>query len=251
MLQALQTAASGLSAQQARLDTVAADIANVNTVGYKAQRAEFKDALYTRMDSPISDPEGSNLHGGTGVLLSSTERDFSDGAAQDTGAELDFCISGNGFFTLKDPMGEQVYTRNGNFTLSEENGNSYLVNADGYFVLSDVGQRISFPSGSAVSVADDGTLSSGGKKIAKLGIADFDNTSGLLEGGSTCFQVSAASGTPYAAQNAKIEQGKLETSNVNLGEELTLLMRSQRAYSFASKALQTADEMEGLANNMR
>lgn len=252
MMQASRTAASGLEAQQERLDIIAADIANVNTVGYKSARADFKDALYTRMVNPVDgQSEADNLLRGSGVILSATNRDFSDGSVQDTGAELDFSLSGSGFFVLENSNGERVYTRNGNFSVSEENGHRYLVNADGYYVLSKGGTRIQLPDSGSISTSENGTLSSSGKPFSSLAVETFNNPDGLNSVGNSCYQETAASGGAYAAMNVKVSQGSLEASNVDLGEDLTLLMRAQRAYSLAGKALQTADDMDGLANNMR
>lgn len=251
MIQATQTAASGLRAQQSRLDVIAANIANVNTVGYKSARADFQDALYTRIKDPVGNSEANNLLRGSGVILSSTGRDFSDGAAQETDGDLDFSLSNGGFFMLEDGQGERLYTRNGSFSLSEEGGKSYLVNADGDYVLSNQGTRISIPSTGAISVTEDGTLSCGGTKVADLGVVEFENAQGLRAVGDSCFQETADSGSLYVAQGAKVTQGSLEKSNVDLGQEMTLMMRTQRAYTLTSRALQTADEMDGLANNMR
>ena len=251
MLQATQTAASGLRAQQSRLDIISSNIANVNTVGYKSARGDFQDALYTRIKNPVGSSEEQNLLRGSGVLLSATRRDFSDGSTQDTGGKLDFALSNDGFFMLEDSQGQRLYTRDGNFSISEENGKNYLVSGDGCYVLSNQDERISLPDAGAVSVTEDGTLSCGGTKVADLGIVTFDNIQGLSAVGNSCFQETAASGNAYVAQNAVVSQGSLENSNVDLGEEITLMMRTQRAYTLASRALQTADEMDGLANNIR
>lgn len=252
MMQASKTAASGLQAQQERLDLIAADIANVNTVGYKSARADFKDALYTRMVNPADgQSEADNLLRGSGVILSATNRDFSDGATQETGEELDFSLSKTGFFMLENGNGEHVYTRNGNFSISEENGSRYLVNADGYYVLSKEGTRIRMPGSGSISVSEDGTLSYSGRPFSSLAVMTFNNPDGLSAVGNSCYQETATSGGAYTALNAGVSQGSLEGSNVDLGEDLTLLMRAQRAYSLAGKALQTADDMDGLANNMR
>jgi len=251
MMQATQTAATGMRAQQTRLDTIANNISNINTVGYRSSRTDFKTALYARMKDPVGDSAKQNLLKGTGVVVGSTDRDFSDGSVQGTDAELDFAITGKGFFTEENENGEQLYSRNGHFSLSSEDGNNYLVNANGYYVLSDSGQRISIPTGSTVSVDEDGTLACDGVPVARLGLADFTNQEGLEDVGNSCFQETANSGTPYQAETARITQASLEKSNVELGEEMTLMMRAQRTYSLASKALQTADEMDGLANNMR
>lgn len=251
MIQATQTAASGLSAQQSRLDIIASNIANVNTAGYKSSRADFQDALYTRMKDPVGNAEQNNLLRGSGVLLGATCRDFTDGAVQETDGKLDFALSNEGFFMLEGAQGQRLYTRDGNFSLSEENGKSYLVSGDGCYVLSDQGQRIAVPDTGSISVTQDGALSSDGTKVGNLGIVTFDNIQGLSAVGNSCFQETAASGNAYVAQNAAVTQGSLEKSNVDLGQEMTLMMRTQRAFTLTSRALQTADEMDGLANNMR
>lgn len=251
MLQATQTAATGLRAQQTRMDTIAANIANENTVGYKAARVDFKDALYTRMKDPVGTSEKNNLLRGSGVLLNATGRDLTNGTLQTTDSSLDFSITGEGYFTLENGNGERMYTRNGHFSVSEENGRNYLVNENGYYVLSNRGQRIELAGTGDVSVSEDGTLTRGGRTIAQLGITEFANPQGLDAAGNSCFQATAASGRTRAAQNAKISQGSLESSNVNLGEEMTLMIRAQRVYTMAGKALQTADDMDGLANNLR
>ena len=252
MMQATSAAASGLQAQQERLDIIAANIANVNTVGYKSARADFKDALYSRMQNPADGLSvEENLLKGSGVILSGTGRDFTDGAAQSTGVQTDMALSGSGFFMLQDDGGDAVYTRNGNFSLSEENGSLYLVNADGNYVLSDQGTRIQVPGDGSFHVSADGTLSHEGEAFSKLAVVQFDNPEGLDDVGNSCYRETAASGGAYRASDAGVTQGSLENSNVDLGQEMTLLMRAQRAYSLAGKALQTADEMDGLANNMR
>lgn len=251
-MQAGKTAATGLRAQQERLDTIAVNIANVNTTGYKSARADFKDALYTRM---INAADGlsteHNLLRGTGVILNTTGRDFSGGAVQTTGAKLDFSLSGDGFFMLEGNSGERLYTRNGSFTVSEESQGSYLVSADGHYVLSNQGNRIQLPGNGAISVDKSGTLSYKGQPISNLAVMQFSNPEGLRAVGNSCFEETGASGSSYTARNTEVLQGNLEGSNVDLGQEMALLIRTQRVYSMTGKALQTADEMDGLANNMR
>lgn len=251
MMQARNTAATGLVAQQQRIDIIAANLANENTTGYKAARADFKDALYVSMKDPVGNAEANNLRKGSGVILNTTGRDLSDGTAQTTGRSLDFSLSGEGYFTVQGADGGLLYTRNGHFSISPENGQNYLVDENGQYVLSTQGQRISVGSGEDLSVRTDGTLSVGGQTVGKLAIADFVNPQGLSAAGNSCFQETAASGAPRAAQNCETEQGSLEASNVNLGKEMTLMIRAQRAYTMTGKALQTADDMDGLANTIR
>lgn len=251
-MQAIYTAASGLKGQQTRLDTIAANLANVSTTGYKASRVDFKDTLYTLMDSPLGDAEGRNLLTGTGVRLGSTGADFGDGMLEETGQSLDFAITGAGFFTAERGDGTRIYTRDGSFQVSAEGENNYLVTAQGYYVLDEQGNRISLPEDlSQVSLAQDGTLQTGDGQGVRLAISGFPNPDGLLAVGGSDYIASEASGDPAQVTDTRLEQGSLERSNVELSQELTLLMRSQRAYSLASRALQTADEMEGLANHMR
>lgn len=251
MMQATQTAATGLAAQQQRMDIIAANLANDDTTGYKAARADFKDALYTRMKDPVGDAEANNLRKGSGVILNATGRDFSDGAAQTTGRALDFSLTGQGYFTVQNPNGGVLYTRNGHFSVSSENGQNYLVDDNGHDVLSSQGQKISVTGQGEISVRADGALSVGGRAVGQIGIVNFSNPQGLLAAGDSCFQESAASGAPQVARNCQVAQGSLEASNVDLSQEMTLMIRAQRAYSMAGKALQTADDMDGLANSVR
>ncbi len=251
-MRAIYSAASGLKGQQTRLDTIAANISNVNTVGYKAARAEFKDALYTAMDSPVGGSEARNLRAGSGVLLGAISAGFADGPLTDTGGLLDFALRGDGFFTVEHTGGEMLYTRGGAFAVSQEGGAQYLVTAQGHYVLDTRGSRIALPEElTELYVTRAGVLHGPEGEIAVLGIAVFPNPEGLASAGDTCFTVTEASGAAAPAERPDVIQGSLEGSNVDLAQELTLLIRSQRAYALASRVLQTADQMEGLANQIR
>lgn len=251
-MQAIYTATSGMKSQQKRLDTIANNISNSNTSGYKSSRVDFKDALYTLMDSPVADSEEANLKLGSGVISAATTTDFTDGSRKVTGGLLDFAIEGNGFFTVQDETGKVYYTRNGNFNISGEGDNKYLVTSQGQFVLDDKGQKIHLPEDiSDLSVSEEGVLGTGKGTIANLGIAEFKNPDGLLATGNTMYEASEVSGEAVKAEKSSVLQGSLENSNVSLADEMTLLIRAQRSYSLASTALRTADEMDGLSNNMR
>jgi flagellar basal-body rod protein FlgG len=250
-MQSLYTAASGLSSQQKRLDTLASNIANASTPGYKSTRVDFKDSLYGTMDNPVLDNDiENNLLCGTGVNLDATNIDFRQGVAMDTGAPLDFFIDGEGFFQVQKENGEVLFTRNGSFKTAVIDGLSYLVTAQGYFVLDNDGNRIAMPESNDFSVSENGAVSTPDGEYGTIGLFRFQNPGGLTASGDTCFSESAASGAPENDENSVIIQGKLENSNVDLAQELTLLIRSQRAYSLASRALATSDDMMGLANNM-
>lgn len=251
MMQALLTAATGLSAQQKKIDIIANNIANVNTTAFKSSDAQFKDTLYTSMENPDLDAEPTNLQKGTGVAISSTSIDFSQGNTNVTGKDLDLMIDGNAFFRLLSPEGEFVYTKDGSFTISAEGDEGYLVNSAGYYLLDENNNRISITADSGkISIQGNGTIGAYGNMI-KIGVYSFDNTGALLSVGENLFTESVSSGQAAAATDYSIVQGALESSNVDLAKELTKLIQAQRVFTLASRALQTTDNMEGLANNIR
>lgn len=251
-MQSIYTAASGLTSQQKRLDTLASNIANVSTPGFKSTRVDFKDALYTTMDNPVlADGAENNLLTGSGVLLDATRTDFMQGTAVETGLPLDFAIEGDGFFQVQKDNGELMYTRSGSFKTTSIDDVNYLVTAQGYFVLDSEGNRMTLPeTGTSFGVTEEGVITTTEGEGGRIGLVSFSNPNGLSAAGDTSYSITAASGQPIAAEGSIIVQGKLENSNVNLAQELTLLIRSQRAYSLASRALTTSDQMLGLANNM-
>ena len=257
MYLAKSIAASGLRNQQLRIDTLANNVANANTVAYKNQRLDFKDSLYTAgiTPGPARTPEG-NQQKGHGVILKAVTRDFKPGNLERTERMLDFAIEGEGFFSIANANGETVYTRNGTFHLSVEAAGTFLVNGDGLYVLDNNGARIPIPFGTDTISSDaDGNLSFynndelvGG---ATLGLFTFRNLKGLGQAGNSNYEQTPAAGERLPATKAVVRQGIVEQSNLNLGTEMTRLIRTQRAFQLASRALTTADEMEGIANNMR
>ena len=273
MYGAIFIASTGLQKQQQRMDTIANNVANVNTASYKATRLDFKDALYTAGLTPAlpRTPEG-NQQRGNGVMAAGTSKDFSTGAITETERQLDFAIEGEGFFSLEDRNGNTVYSRVGNFDIGvdEDGYTTWLVNGDGYWVLDTDGARIQIPEGTiSISVDRDGAINfttvydeivAGEEDEAleveveppiMLGVFTFRNVMGLMSVGDSNYAETEASGERLDADGAAIRQGALEGSNVKLADEMTRLIRTQRAFSLASRALTTADEMEGLANNMR
>ena len=258
MYEAINIAATGLQSQQRRLDTIANNVANINSAAYKSARLDFKDALYTAGIVPAlprtREPEG-NQQKGHGVMVAGITKDFSTGSMQATGRQLDVMIEGEGFFALRDPEGETIYTRNGSFNVSVEDDGIYLVNADGYYVQDVDGERILLPEyADNIDFAMNGVITfttDGEDTTARLALYTFRNITGLLSDGRGYYSESVASGERMAADEAKIRQGALEISNVRLADEMTRMIRTQRAFSLASRALTTSDEMEGIANNMR
>ena len=268
MYEAMMIAATGLINQQRRLDTIANNVSNVNSAGFKSNRLDFKDALYTSGIVPGSPrtraPEG-NQQKGHGVMVAGIAKDFRTGSIQTTGRQLDVAIEGEGFFELEDVNGEICYTRCGSFYLDDA---GYLVNGDGYFIHDTDGERIVAPYGTDKVVIDtsgkisfisqnpinaEDTEETGEIEIAAvtLGLYTFRNLMGLSSVGGSNYGETLASGEKMAAVDAKVWQGDVEMSNVSLAEEMTRMVRTQRAFQLASRALTTADQMEGIANNMR
>lgn len=273
MMQSGYTAAMGIAAQQKRVDNIAANLANLNTTGYKATKTTFKDALYNEMQKPVAGDGG--LQKGSGILVGVTSKDFSVGAIRETGKETDFMIKGDGFFMIQDEAGQKYYTRDGGFSKSVEKKGNYLVGSGGRYVLDPKGKKISLPTGSfrveengkifAVGLASSPAASSEttgtgieatavtDKLIGEIGVVRFKNNQGLEAVGSNLYGETAASGAPVVLKSGTVDisQKSLEGANVDLASEFVSLIRAQKALSFSSRALRTADEMDATANALR
>ena len=256
---ALWTAKTGLDAQQTRMQVISNNLANTNTTGFKRDRAVFQDLLYQTVRQPgaaSSDntvlPSGLSL--GTGVRVASTEKLFSQGNLSRTEDPFDLAIQGRGFFEVLTPDGGVAYTRDGSFQLDAE---GRMVNASG-FVLQP-GIQVP-PEASGVTIGIDGTVSAVRPgdgtpvELGAIGLADFVNPSGLQALGGNLFAETAASGAPFAGIAGSgglgtLVQGSVETSNVNVVEELVSMIETQRAYEINSKAISTTDGMLQYVNN--
>lgn len=261
MFRSLATAASGMEAQQTRLDVTANNIANVSTNGFKKGRAEFADLMYQTVRSAGSAtgegttaPDATEI--GMGTRLTATSRDLGQGELHQTGNPLDIAIEGNGYLPVTLPNGETAFTRNGALRTSAE---GRLVTSDGYAVAGD----ITIPSDAqTVTISADGTVSAtlpGESQPIELGqieIAMFANPGGLAAQGGTLFRETSASGTPVIGAPGEggagtIRQGMLEVSNVNVVEEMIDLISGQRAYEINSRVIRAADEMLGQTAQLR
>ncbi|KGI57308.1 flagellar basal-body rod protein FlgG [Campylobacter sp. MIT 97-5078] len=262
MLRSLHTAATGMIAQQTQIDVTSNNIANVNTVGFKKSRAEFSDLMYqvmkyagTSTSATTLSPSGIEV--GLGVRPSAVTKIFSPGSYKSTSTDnFDVAIQGNGFFQIQLPDGTTAYTRNGQFTRDSE-GN--IVNADGYFLM----PQMTVPEGATnVSVAQDGTVSvmlageTEETQIGQIELVNFINPAGLHALGDNLFLETGSSGAPVtgiAGQNGfgTIRHGFVESSNVQLVEEMTDLITGQRAYEAGSKAITTSDEMLSIVNQLK
>ncbi len=253
MIRSLWIARTGLNAQQTNIDVIANNIANTSTSGFKKSRAVFEDLLYQVVRQPGAQSSqqtqiSNGLQLGTGVQPVSTARIFTQGNLQATQNTLDLAISGNGFFQVLMPDGTIGYTRNGSFQ-KDNQGN--IVTPDGY----PLQPNINIPDTAlAVSIGNDGTVSmtqAGTAQPVQLGtiqLATFINPGGLLSVGSNLYLETASSGTPTPntpGQNGAgiVEQGYVETSNVDVAEELVSMIEAQRAYELNSKVVSTSDQM--------
>ncbi len=265
MMRALWTAGSGMTAQQFNVDVISNNLSNVNTTAYKKERAEFKDMLYETLNrASVLDGEGKpvNLQVGHGTAIVATAKSFQTGNLEKTDNPLDFAIDGDGFFTVLGPKGEPSYTRDGNFKLSVSEDGNKLTTSNGYPVLDEAGSEIYIDIDvSKLIVSDYGELSYTDETGVivplgqKIGIVKFSNRQGLESMGSNLYASNSASGEaiPDAELGtiSNIKQYYIESSNVQVVEEMVKLIVAQRAYEINSKAIQTADDMLGIANNLK
>jgi flagellar basal-body rod protein FlgG len=255
----MYSAATGMEAQQMNLNTIANNLANVNTPGFKRSKIEFQDLLYQNPRVSGADSGGGNLvptgvEVGNGARIAATSKVFTQGQLTNTGEKLDVAIQGDGFFEIQRPDGTKAYTRDGSFKL---NSQGQVVTADGLPVLSGF-QPI--PTGAtSVSISQDGQVTvqtASGSQNFSLQLARFANPSGLQSMGGNLYQETAASGTPELGKPGEqgfgqIMQGYIENSNVNIVEEMVNLIIAQRAYEINSKSIQTSDEMLQNVANMK
>lgn len=267
MIRALYSAASGMNAQQLNVDTISNNLANVNTTGYKKETTNFKSLLYTNLNGPQQNTNNRPTVNqvGHGVRAIGNARDYSSGRTEATGKASDFAISGNGFFCI-DNDGTEVYTRDGSFryAMLEDGGSYALVTSDGYPVLSTDDESIIINSEipqNSLEVSKDGTIfymEDGVKMdVAKLKLVQFANRQGLEAMGSNFYQATSASGEAIPEEDndtlkaSEIASGYLESSNVQLAEEMVNLIIAQRAYEVNSTAIKTADDMMQQANQLK
>ena len=256
---AMHVAKTGLNAQQTKMQVIANNLANVNTTGFKRDRANFETLLY-QVSRPGGDPtsESTNLTSalavGTGVRVVNTDKLYTQGALADTGNALDVGIDGSGFFQVLLPDGRIGYTRDGTFSMNQE---GTMTTASGYVLQPE----IAIPQGaSQISISNDGIVSvimpgeTAPQEVGQLTLANFANPRGLEPIGENFLTETLASGgpivsTPQADGAGKLVQGALETSNVNVVQELVDMIETQRAYEINSKSISASDEMLRFLSN--
>lgn len=261
MIKAMRTAATGMMAQQMNVDNIANNLANVNTTGFKKSKIEFQDVLYQNLRkagsvTAVGSKVPAGLAIGYGTKAVASNRQFTEGDLTPTGNPLDLAIAGDGFFPIQYPDGSTVYTRDGAFKIS---GDGEIVTSEGYFLL----PQISIPEDSlSISVGTDGTIevlqfgSDTPSQIGQIELARFINPAGLSAIGNNLLVETSASGEPLTdvptqSGLGQIDQGYLEMSNVKVVDEMVNMIVAQRAYEMNSKAIQTADDMSQIANNLK
>lgn len=260
MIGALQTAATGMTAQQENLDTIANNLANASTAGFRERRLEFQDLIYQNIIAPgaasTQQTTDAGLQIGLGTRGASSEILTTQGQPEDTGNPLDLAIEGHGFFQIQQTNGTIAYTRAGNFHLDNQ-GN--LVTADG----DQLQPNIAIPSGAlSVTIGSDGTVSvqmpgqSQSQVVGQITLAEFPNPGGLNSIGSNLLTPTTASGQPVIGNPGgseglgTIQQGMLEQSNVSVVQQFIAMIMAQRSYEANSKVVTTANQMYQTANNM-
>lgn len=260
MMKALNIAATGMATQEMHVNTISNNVANLNTVGYKKQRAESQDLMYETITEAGSRSDANSnytigVQVGSGSRISGVRKVFSPGAPKITNNPFDLMINGDGFFGIIKPNGEVVYTRDGAFNV---NSQGQLVTKQGYQVF----PGIQFPPGVAsVSIGNDGTCEAfftgqvEGQNVGQIPVFTFINNPGLHSEGGNFYRQTTASGQPIqgiaGTSNAgAMQQGALEMANVSLMNEMTDLIKAQRAYEMNSKVMGVADQMLQTVNNI-
>ena len=261
MIKSLNTAATGMLAQQSNMDVISNNIANVSTTGFKKSRAEFEDLVYHNLKDPgqasgLNSVTPTGVQTGLGVRTASIQKDFADGSAVITKNPLDVSIEGNGFFQLQTPDGEIAYTRDGSF---KKDAAGRIIDKNGNLLIPEIvipENSISIeitPSGEVRSISQ---LNDAPQILGNLEIAAFINPAGLKSVGKNLFLPTAASGQPTALRpgtmgSGYLAQGELEGSNVNIVDEMINMISAQRAYETNSKVIQTSDQMLQTAVNVK
>ena len=238
MLNGLYSAASGMLAQQTRMDMLANDLANVDTTGYKQTRIGFRDLIYNT-------EQGMRI--GAGSAIVDAGRNEAEGAFQATGDPLSLAIAGPGYFQVRRADGSVALTRSGDFTTDAK---GQIVTGSGERLV----PPIKLPAGAdpdSVSVAADGTVTSGQTRLGKITIVTVTNTGGLTALGNNLFAATAASGRPHPISGSGIQPGYLEASNVDLAQTMVALIDAQRSFEMDSRAIQNQDQMMQVANQIR
>ncbi len=261
MLKSLNTASTGMAAQQENMDVIANNIANVNTTGFKRSRAEFEDLMYQTQKEPgtatgLNAYSANGVQTGLGVRTASVQKDFEVGNAVSTNNVLDLQIEGSGFFQLLTPDGQVAYTRDGSF---KKDPTGKIVDKNGNALQPEITLPVNV-SGIEITPTGEVRVMTGQmdppQTVGQLDIVNFVNPAGLKALGKNVFIQTPSSGQPLQTRpglngTGYLAQGQLEASNVNIVDEMVNMIRAQRAYETNSKVIQASDQMLQSINNLR
>ena len=235
MYTSFYTATQGVISQQKRMDVVANNLANINNYGYKNKNVTFGELMHYNLNNAHA--EDTYIKAGVGTRIAKTNTDFNPAGYVDTGEPYDFAILDKGFFMLQNPSNNEItYTRNGRFHLSSVGDKFYLCNDANNFVLDDKGQRIEVING---------------KLSSTVGVYRFNVLDGMLSVGNNEYKPTQKNGNPIVDTSARVRDHALESTGVDLAQEMSLVIESQRAYSYAMKMVQTSDDIIGTINTLR
>ncbi len=240
------TGVSGMIAYQSRLDSIAHNMANINTTGYKETTNSFVELLYSQIDTNV---EGDHLVG-HGSKTDYTDVNFQQGSLNFTGNHTDFALVGEGLFAIEQLDGSTAYTRDGSFIISMLDDVPYLADSTGRFVLDENGERIQLEVDPTTESIDMTQV------MDKIGINTFENPFGLMPVGNNAFVETEKSGAPTIASGENVEgteivQFALEFSTVEMSDEMVDMMITQKGFTLNSKVVQTADQLQEIINNLR
>jgi len=248
MIRGFYAGASCLVTQQTNLNTIANNIANIGTTAYKPQQAAFSTLMYQSIRGGAG--EGNYISNGHGVRIQKTGIDFTQGDLKSTGVPMDCAILGDGFFATENREdGTIAYTRDGSFKLSLDGSNTYLADSAGNYVLDAEGERIEVAG--VTTDASGNVTSTGGFDSTKVGVYKFANQYGLELMGGNHYKATEISGEGEAVEAPEVKVGYLENSRVQLAQEMVKMIEASKGFSFGSKVVQTADEMEKIINQLR
>ncbi|MEL7657226.1 MAG: flagellar hook-basal body protein [Bacillota bacterium] len=248
MIRGFYAGASCMVSQQTNLNTVANNIANVSTTGFKPQTTAFSALMYQN----VNGGDGNYIQNGHGVRVQKNGINFTQGDLKSTGMPMDCAIVGDGFFAVENrDDGTLAYTRDGAFQLSVDESETYLVNGAGNYVLDAEGERITVSAVTTTTDTNGNVTTTGGFDPSDIGVYTFPNKYALELTGNNQYRETEASGEAAAVTSPAIKVGYLENSKVELAQEMVKMIEASKAFSLGSKVVQTADDMERVINQLR
>lgn len=249
MIRGFYSGTSCMMSQQTNMNTIANNIANISTTAFKPQTVAFSTLMYQN----VNGGDGTDMIStGHGARVQKTGVDYTQGTLKSTGMDMDCAIMGDGFFAIENKDdGSITYTRDGAFELSVVDSTTYLVNGSGDYVLNADEERVEVPAVTTTTDSSGNTTTTGGFDATEIGVFTFSNNYGLELAGGGQYKPTDASGEAEAVEKANVKTGYLESSGVEIAQEMVKMIEASKAFSFGSKVVQTADDMEKVVNQLR